>query len=76
MSQIPSQPQRQFELSFIISENILQILHEKKITKVKFAEMLGKRPYYIRYLTGGAYNFNLKMIAKIENVLGEKIFIK
>lgn len=57
-----------------ISMYLFLILKRKNISISEFSKMLQKpKPEIIRMVTGINYKFNLKLIAKIESVLGEEI---
>lgn len=56
-----------------ISNRIINILAEKKMSRVKFAELLGKKPSEITKLLSGRHNINTKTIVKMEVALEEDI---
>ncbi len=57
------------EKNLALTEKILAILKEKKIKKVEFAKMLGKKPSEISKWLTGMHNLTLKSITKMETVL-------
>ncbi len=73
MQNIPSEIQREVDLSFEIVDRIYEILEEKKMTQRDFARLMGKNETEICKWMRGTHNFTLQTIARIESALNEKI---
>lgn len=56
-----------------IAATIDDILKEKNISKEDFAQSLEVTPSEVKKWLSGTFNFDLRLIGKIENVLQEKI---
>jgi len=56
-----------------ISNRVIKILAEKNISRVEFAELLGKSPSEVTKLLSGKQNINIKTIVKMEIALGQDI---
>lgn len=63
----------ELDYSFAIADRIDAILKKKNMTQKEFARKMGKTEAEISRWVGGRHNFTLKTIAKISDVLGEKI---
>lgn len=55
--------------SMLIAIVILNVLRERKITQVEFANKLGVSPQYVNKILKGQENLTLETIAKIEQIL-------
>lgn len=75
LAAIPAETQLMVSKSFDISERILDILDEKRMTQKDLANLLGKRESEISKWMQGTHNFTLETIAKIEVALGESIIV-
>ena len=64
---------RRIKKSFQISDQILDILEEKKITQKQLADKLGKSESEVSKWMKGDHNFTIETIVKIEIALGETI---
>jgi len=56
-----------------ISNRVIKILAEKNISRVEFAELLGKSPSEVTKLLSGRQNINIKTIVKMEIALEQDI---
>jgi len=56
-----------------ISNRVIKILAEKNMSRVEFAELLGKSPSEVTKLLSGRQNLNTKTIVKMEIALGQDI---
>lgn len=60
--------------SFAIADQIFTILEKQGKTQRELAMALGKKESEVSKWLQGTHNFTLKTLAKIEQVLGEKIY--
>ena len=70
---IPADVSRELDLSFDIANRIEKILERKGWSQADFARASGKKEAEISKWMSGQHNFTIRTIAKIENVLGDKI---
>ena len=54
-----------------ITEKIIELMHEKNITKAELAERLCKSKKFVTKLLNGSINFTVRTIADIFHVLDE-----
>lgn len=73
IAQIPNDVKIEIDLSFAIADKIDAILKQKGMTQKEFAHKMGKTEAEVSRWVGGTHNFTLRTIAKISDVLGEKI---
>jgi transcriptional regulator with XRE-family HTH domain len=64
---------RRIEKSFLISDQILDMLEEKNVTQKQLAVKLGKSESEISKWMKGDHNFTIDTIVKVEVALGGKI---
>ncbi|MBR5550861.1 MAG: helix-turn-helix transcriptional regulator [Muribaculaceae bacterium] len=72
-AQIPNDLRIEIDLSFAIADKIDAILKQKGMTQKEFAKKMGKTEAEVSRWVGGTHNFTLRTIAKISDVLGERI---
>ena len=73
VAQIPNDVRIEVDLSFAIADKIDAILKQKGMTQKEFARKMGKTEVEVSRCVGGTHNFTLRTIAKISDVLGERI---
>ena len=73
VAQIPNDVRIEVDLSFAIADKIDAILKQKGMTQKEFARKMGKTEVEVSRWVGGTHNFTLRTIAKISDVLGERI---
>ena len=73
VAQIPNDVRIEVDLSFAIADKIDAILKQKGMTQKEFAQKMGKTEAEVSRWVGGTHNFTLRTIAKISDVLGERI---
>ena len=73
VAQIPNDVRIEVDLSFAIADKIDAILKQKGMTQKEFARKMGKTEAEGSRWVGGTHNFTLRTIAKISDVLGERI---
>ena len=75
VAQIPNDLKIEIDLSFAIADKIDAILKQKGMTQKEFAHKMGKTEAEVSRWVGGTNNFTLRTIAKISDVLGERIVV-
>lgn len=73
IAKIPNDVKIEIDLSFAIADKIDAILKQKGMTQKEFARKMGKTEAEVSRWVGGTHNFTLRTIAKISDVLGERI---
>ena len=73
VAQIPNDVRIEVDLSFAIADKIDAILKQKGMTQKEFARKMCKTEAEVSRWVGGTHNFTLRTIAKISDVLGERI---
>ena len=73
VAQIPNDVRIEVDLYFAIADKIDAILKQKGMTQKEFARKMGKTEAEVSRWVGGTHNFTLRTIAKISDVLGERI---
>ena len=73
VAQIPNDVRIEVDLSFAIADKIDAILKQKGMTQKECARKMGKTEAEVSRWVGGTHNFTLRTIAKISDVLGERI---
>lgn len=73
LSSIPKEIDIQVNLSFDIADKIAQILKNKNLSQRDFAKKIHRSEAEVSRWLSGTHNFTLSTLAKISNVLGEKI---
>jgi transcriptional regulator with XRE-family HTH domain len=72
--QVSDEVKRFVDSSFEVVNKIHEILERQGKTQRDLANLMGKNESEISKWMQGTHNFTLKSIAKIESVLGEKLF--
>lgn len=72
--QVSDEVKRFVDHSFEVVNKIHEILEKQGKTQRDLANLLGKNESEVSKWMQGTHNFTLKSIAKIESVLGEKLF--
>ena len=75
IAQVPNDVRIEINLSFAIADKIDAILKQKGMTQKEFARKMGKTEAEVSRWVGGTHNFTLRTIAKISDVLGERILM-
>lgn len=65
--------QQEVNMEFEISNRIHELMMQRGLTKVEFAQALGKRPSEITKWLSGQHNFTVRTIAMLSTFFGEPI---
>lgn len=70
---VPTNIQREIDLSFDISNRIDFLMKEKGLNKKQFAEALGKQPSEITKWLSGQHNFTISTLSMLSAFFGKSI---
>ena len=73
LSQIPQQVRREFDFIFSVTDKIVSVMEKKGVSVADLAAKLHKSESEISKWLTGRYNFTLKELMKISEVLGEPL---
>lgn len=65
--------QQEVSLEFAISNRIHELMTKRGLTKLQFAQALGKRPSEITKWLSGQHNFTIKTISLLSTFFGETL---
>ncbi len=64
---------KEVSLEFDISNRIYELMTERGLTKLQFAQALGKRPSEVTKWLCGQHNFTIKTISLLSSFFGENL---
>lgn len=70
---VPAEIKREIDLEFAISNRIYELMTKRGLSKVEFAQALGKRPSEITKWLSGQHNFTLRTISLLSVFFGEDL---
>ncbi len=70
---VPSDIKQEVELKVAISNRIYELMTKRGLSKVEFAQALGKRPSEITKWLSGQHNFTLRTISLLSAFFGEDL---
>lgn len=73
LGNVPAEIKKEVELEFSISNRIYELMSKRKLSKVEFAQALGKRPSEITKWLSGQHNFTVATLAMLSVFFGEPI---
>lgn len=73
LDSVPPEIQKEVELEFAISNKIYDLMDSKGLSKLQFAQALGKRPCEVTKWLSGQHNFTIRTIAMLTTFFGEPI---
>ena len=65
--------QQEMSLEFSISNRIYELMTERGLSKLQFAQALGKRPNEATKRLSGQHNFTIKTISLLSSFFGETL---
>lgn len=65
--------QQEVSLEFAISNRIHELMTEHGLSKLQFAQALGKRPSEVTKWLSGQHNFTIKTISLLSSFFGETL---
>lgn len=70
---VPTEIKQEVDLEFAISNRIYNLMTKRGLSKVEFAQALGKRPSEITKWLSGQHNFTLRTISLLSAFFGEEL---
>lgn len=70
---VPAEIKREVDLEFAISNRIYELMTKHGLSKVEFAQALGKRPSEVTKWLSGQHNFTLRTISLLSAFFGEDL---
>lgn len=65
--------QQEVAMEFAVSNRIYELMNKRGLTKLQFAQALGKKPSEVTKWLSGQHNFTLKTISMLSAFFGEPI---
>lgn len=65
--------QQEVSLEFAISNRIYELMKERGLSKMQFAQALGKRPSEVTKWLSGQHNFTIRTLSQLSSFFGEKL---
>ena len=73
MAAVPSDIKQEIELEVAISNRIYELMTKRGLSKVEFAQALGKRPSEITKWLSGQHNFTIRTLSILSSFFGEDL---
>lgn len=70
---VPSDIKREVDLEVAISNRIYELMTKRGLSKVEFAQALGKRPSEITKWLSGQHNFTIRTLSILSTFFGEDL---
>lgn len=70
---VPAEMKHEVDLEFAISNRIYDLMTKRGLSKVEFAQALGKRPSEVTKWLSGQHNFTLRTISLLSAFFGEEL---
>ena len=73
LAQAPADIQKEVDLEFAISNRINDLMVQRGLTKLEFAQALGKRPSEVTKWLSGQHNFTVRTLSLLSDFFGEPV---
>lgn len=73
LAQAPADIQKEVDLEFAISNRINDLMVQPGLTKLEFAQALGKRPSEVTKWLSGQHNFTVRTLSLLSDFFGEPV---
>ena len=73
LASVPANIQQEVDLELAISNRINDLMVERGLSKLEFANALGKRPSEITKWLSGQHNFTIRTISLLSAFFGESL---
>lgn len=70
---VPQQIKQEVETEFAISNRINELMEKRGLSKMAFAQALGKRPSEVTKWLSGQHNFTIKTLSMLSDFFGEPL---
>lgn len=65
--------QQEVEMEFAVSNRIYELMTQRGLTKLQFAQALGKKPSEVTKWLSGQHNFTLRTISLLSSFFGQPL---
>ena len=73
LTAVPADIQQEVDLEFAISNRIYELMTKRGLSKLEFAQALGKRPSEVTKWLSGQHNFTIRTISQLSSFFGESL---
>lgn len=73
LAEVPPCIQQEVDLELAISNRIYDLMTERGLSKMEFAQALGKRPCEVTKWLSGQHNFTIRTLSLISAFFGEAL---
>ena len=73
LAAVPADIQQEMDLEFAISKRINDLMVKRGLTKLEFAQALGKRPSEVTKWLSGQHNFTIRTLSLLSDFFGESL---
>lgn len=73
VASVPIDVKNEVDLEFAISNRIYELMTERGLSKLEFAQALGKRPSEITKWLSGQHNFTIRTISQLSAFFGKSL---
>ncbi len=73
LAAVPADIQREVDLEVALSNRINDLMTQRGLTKLEFAQALGKRPSEVTKWLSGQHNFTIRTLSLLSAFFGESL---
>lgn len=73
LAAVPADIQQEVDLEVAISNRINDLIAQRGLTKLEFAQAMGKRPSEVTKWLSGQHNFTIRTLSAISAFFGESL---
>ena len=73
LAAVPADIQQEVDLEVAISNRINDLMLKRGLTKLEFAQALGKRPSEVTKWLSGQHNFTIRTLSLLSSFFGESL---
>ena len=73
LAAVPAEIQQEVDLEVAISNRIYDLMTQRGLSKLEFAQALGKRPSEVTKWLSGQHNFTIRTLSLLSTFFGESL---
>ena len=73
VASVPAEIKAEIDLSFKISNRIVELMNDRHLSRKQFADALGKRPCEVTKWLSGHHNFTISTLTMLSTFFGQSI---
>lgn len=73
LAEVPADIQQEVNLEVAISDRINDLMQKRGLSKLEFAQALGKRPSEVTKWLSGQHNFTIRTLSQLSSFFGESL---